>query len=123
MKIKNIKEGKSTKDLGAVVDRFRSKDSEVGMNDFQNVVIRIPGNITAEIPEDKNGFLFDSGSGRVYALNRTASFIFSKIRSGVALSDIVKQLSTRYDVNQQIAVSDVQDFLYQLRELGLGSTE
>jgi hypothetical protein len=114
---------KIAEDLGSVVERFRKQDSEVGIDDFRDVVIQIPGHITAEVPEDKNGFLFDSNSGRVYALNRTASFIFVKIRGQLPLSEIVKQLIHRYDVDQGIAVSDVQDFLYQLKELGIGSAE
>lgn len=114
---------KRKKDIDAIVDSFRRQDSEVKIDDFRDVVIKIPPNINAEVPEDKNGFLFDSNTGRVYALSRTASFIFSKIRDGLPLSEVVRQLTDRYDVDESIAVSDVQDFLYQLREFGVGSEE
>lgn len=114
---------KAPQDLHSVVERFKKQDSEVGIDDFRDVVIQIPNHITAEVPEDKNGFLFDANSGRVYALNRTGSLIFVKIREHLPLSEVVKELIHRYDVDEGIAVSDVQDFLYQLRELGIGSSE
>ena len=109
------------KDINSVVDGFRRQESEVKIEDFRDVVIKIPGNINAEVPEGKNGFLFDFNTGRVYALNSTASLIFRKIKEGLPLSEVVKQLTNAYDVNEGSAVSDVQDFLYQLREFGVGS--
>lgn len=112
---------KKEKDINSVVDSFRSQESEVKIDDFRDVVIKIPSNINAEVPEDKNGFLFDSNSGKVYALNKTASFIFCKIKEGMSLSEVVKQLSSRYAVDESIAVSDIQDFLYQLKEFDIGS--
>ena len=107
--------------LNNVVDGFRKQDSEVRLSDFRDVVIKIPGNINAEVPEGKNGFLFDLNTGRVYALNSTGSMIFRKIRGGTPLSEVVKELMRQYDVDEGAAVSDVQDFLYQLREFGVGT--
>ncbi len=109
------------KTLSTVVDRFRSQESEVKIDDFRDVVVKIPPNINAEVPVDKSGFLFDFNTGRVYALNITASFIFRKIKEGLPLSEVVKQMAAYYDVVEGTAVSDVQDFLYQLREFGVGS--
>ena len=114
---------KQIKNIDAIVDGFRKQDSEVKLDDFRDLIIRIPGNINAEVSEDKNGFLFDANTGRVYALNRTASFIFCKIQQGMSLSEIVNQLTGQFDVNEGMAVSDIQDFLYQLREFGIGVTE
>lgn len=114
---------KKEKGIKSVVDGFQKQDSEIKIDDFRNVIVKIPGNINAEVPEDKNGFLFDSNTGRVYALNRTASFIFRKIKDGQPLFEVVKQLTARYDVDTGIAASDIQDFLYQLREFNIGSEE
>lgn len=114
---------KKEKNLSTIVDAFRKQDSEVRIDDFRDLVIKIPDNISAEVPEDKNGFLFDSNTGRVYALNKTASFIFQKIKSGMSLSEVVKSLTTHYDADEGIAVSDIQDFLYQLREFGIDRRE
>lgn len=111
------------KDIKTIVDGFRKQDSEIKLDDFRDLIIRIPENINAEVFEDKNGFLFDSNTGRVYALNRTASFIFCKIQQGLPLSEIVHQLIHLFDVNESMAVSDIQDFLYQLREFGIGVAE
>ena len=110
------------RDLETIIDGFKNQGSEVKMDDFRDVVVKIPGNINAEVPEDKNGFLFDSNTGKVYALNRTASFIFCKMKEEMPLSEIASELTSRYDVNEGIAVSDIQDFLYQIRELGISST-
>ena len=118
-----LKNGISRKDINSVVDGFRKQSADVKLDDFRDVSIKIPAHINAELPEDKNGFLFDANSGRVYALNRTACFIFRKLKEGFPLSEIVKNLVTHYDVDEGIAVSDIQDFLYQLREFGVGSEE
>lgn len=111
------------KDLHTVVDGFRKQNSEIKLDDFRDLIIRIPENINAEVSEDKNGFLFDANTGRVYALNKTASFVFCKIQQGLPLSEIVHQLINLFDVNEGMAVSDIQDFLYQLREFGIGVAE
>ena len=109
------------KDINSVVDGFRKQESEVKLEDFRDVVIHIPSNINAEVPEGKNGFLFDFNTGRVYALNSSASLIFRKIKEAMPLSEVVKELTHQYDVDEGTAVSDVQDFLYQLREFGVGT--
>lgn len=114
---------KKEKDIKSIVDTFRRQDGEVKIDDFRDVVIKIPNNINSEVPDDRNGFLFDSNTGRVYALNKTASFIFHKIKDSMSLSEIVKQLTCYYDVDESVAVSDIQDFLYQLREFDIGSEE
>lgn len=111
------------KNIATVVDGFRTQDSEIKLDDFRDLIIRIPENINAEVSEDKNGFLFDANTGRVYALNKTASFIFCKIQQGQSLSEIVHHLVNLFDVNEGMAVSDIQDFLYQLREFSIGVTE
>lgn len=111
------------KKLNTAADRLNSRFGEVKLNDFRDFSIKIPGNINSEVSEDKNGFLFDSNSGRVYALNRTASFIFSKLKEEKTLSEIVKQLINRFAVEESIAMSDIQDFLYQLKEFSVGLEE
>lgn len=116
---------KNIKSINSIVDHLEKKNRQVKISDFRDLLIKIPAHINAEVVEDKNGFLFDSNTGRVYALNHTASFIFCRIKKGVSvsLSQIVKQLVSRYDVDEGIAVSDIQDFLYQLREFGIGQEE
>ncbi|GEM_PF-1309521 len=117
------KNKKQVRNIDMIVDNFRKQDSEVKLDDFRDLAIKIPSNINAEVFEDKNGFLFDANTGRVYALNRTASCIYSKIQKGMSLSEIVHQLLESFDVTESMAVSDLQDFLYQLREFGIGVTE
>lgn len=117
------KNKKQVRNIDMIVDNFRKQDSEVKLDDFRDLAIKIPSNINAEVFEDKNGFLFDANTGRVYALNRTASCIYSKIQKGLSLSEIVHQLLESFDVTESMAVSDLQDFLYQLREFGIGVTE
>jgi hypothetical protein len=96
---------------------------QVKVDDLRDVKMRISPDINAEVPEDKNCFLFDSNSGRVYSLNRPASFIFRKIKERLPISEVVKQLVSRYDVDSGIATSDIQDFLYQLKEFNITREE
>lgn len=114
---------KQVRDIDTIVDNFRKQDTEIKLDDFRDLVIKIPSNINAEVSQDKNGFLFDANTGRVYALNRTASFIYFKIQQGLSLSEIVNQFIGFFDVKETAAVSDLQDFLYQLKEFGIGVAE
>lgn len=107
------------KTINTIVDSLKRQNSQVKIGDFRDTLINIPSNITAEVVEDKSGFLFDSNTGKVYALNKTASYIFCKIKELLPISAIVKQLVSRYDVDEGIAISDIQDFLYQLREFNI----
>lgn len=111
------------KDLNSALDILEREPDKLKIAGFHNLVIKIPDNITAEVGEGKNGFLFDSNSGRVYALNKTASFVFSKIKDGLSLSEIVKALTARYDVDEGVAVSDIEDLLYQLREFNIAQEQ
>lgn len=104
-------------------EKIKQQEGRIKISDFRDAAIKIPAHINAEVSEDKSGFLFDSNTGKVYALNRTASFVFSKIKEGLTISAIVKRLINRYDIDEGIAVSDIQDFLYQLKEFSLESEE
>ena len=112
------------KNINSIVDSLsKQESSKMKIDNFRNIVIKIPDNINADVPEGRNGFLFDSNNGRVYALNATASFIFRKIKEEIHFSQIVQKLIDTFDVDQAIAMADIQDFLYQLKEFGIGSEE
>jgi hypothetical protein len=112
---------RNRKSINTIVQDLRRNNGKVKIGDFRDIAVRIPENINAEVAEDKSGFLFDSNTGKVFALNKTASFIFCKMKEGLSISSIVKQLTARYDIEEGIAISDIEDFLYQLREFNIDS--
>lgn len=86
---------------------------------FTNVVT-VPDHVMVQLEPGKSGFLFDSKTGHVYFLNKTSAFIFERLKERATLLDIVTGLTKTYDVAQSVALSDALDFLYQLRDFGLG---
>ena len=56
-------------------------------------------------------------------LNETASFVFSCIKNGLALQEIVKEFRCRYGVSETVAEEDVSGVLAQLTELGVVLTK
>ena len=117
-----IKRKGKIEDIDQILERFRNRNNkkDCQFKDLGNYVISIPEHVSTEISEDGHGFLFDAKSGRVYALNTTASFIIAKIKEGLSLEDLAKQLTQEYEVSEGILVSDIHDLLYQLRELEIG---
>ncbi|NOZ08313.1 MAG: PqqD family protein [FCB group bacterium] len=74
---------------------------------------------SSELTMSKNGFLFDHGSGLTYTLNATGQFIFHLLESGKKSTHILEKLITEFDVTEDTARKDLDDFYRQLKELGL----
>lgn len=65
----------------------------------------------------ENGFLFDAVSGDTFTLNQTAKDILKCIIQGVSIDQIVINLSSTYDVSQETAIRDVQQFIHHLTKI------
>jgi len=73
----------------------------------------------SELTISNSGFLFDHGSGLTYSLNATGQFIFMQLEAGIEPPKIIKTLNEEYEVTEETARKDVDDFLRQLSELGI----
>ncbi len=104
-----------------IIDFLKDKEDDLTVEDLKDVVVRIPKTIRAELPEQGEGFLFDAQLGKVFALSPSAVFIFSRIQEGKTLGSIIKEMMQSFDVDKDVILNDVQDFIYQLREFGLGA--
>lgn len=110
-------------DLYDLSEYIRSKDHQLKLTDLSDITLKLADHLRTEFSQDHEGFLFDANTGKIFALNATASFIFVKIQGGIALAEIIRQLILDFDVDESHALSDLQDFIYQLRELGIGTKE
>lgn len=67
----------------------------------------------------QDGFLFHPETGLTYTLNPTGVVILDLLRGGSSLTEILKTLVERFDVDLSTARTDLQDFVGQLRSQGL----
>lgn len=83
-------------------------------------VVTVSGHVQAQLAPGRGGFLFDVTSGHIYFLNKTSAFIFERLMKGTGIREIVGELTAAYDVDQGTALTDTLDFVYKLRDFGLG---
>jgi hypothetical protein len=72
-----------------------------------------------EVAINLDGFAFDPRTGESYRLNATAQFLFKCFRSAMSFSQTVDSLASEYQITKEVAFDDIQDFLMQLKLLGL----
>lgn len=69
---------------------------------------------------DENGaVLLDIKSGSYYSINRLGADICLLLKSGVARSVLVQEISNRFQVSNDIVSSDIERFLQDLRIRGM----
>jgi len=68
----------------------------------------------------ETGFVFDPVSGHTFNTNRTGSVILSLLKDDRSVAEIVETLIERFDVEDEMARREVQDFVFRLKDLGLG---
>lgn len=62
-----------------------------------------------------SGFAFDPMSGESFTLNETAVDIIKALKAGRTEREIAEQLSREYDVESLDSLTDVLDFIKQLK--------
>ncbi len=60
---------------------------------------------------------------KFHELNETASFLWKKMQGDLNEKELVESLALEYDVTQQQAKLDVQDFISELERLNLIGSE
>ncbi|MCC7429664.1 PqqD family protein [bacterium] len=76
-------------------------------------------NFEEEFTISPNGFLFDHVSGLTYTLNKTGLFILRRIGEKKNASEIVMEITEKFEVSQERANVDFQEFLVQAKEFGV----
>jgi len=64
-------------------------------------------------------FIVDSKNSYLHKINSVGSFIFEKIKDGLDEEKIVKELVESYDVDFEVAFSDVKEFIEELIKKGI----
>jgi PqqD family protein of HPr-rel-A system len=74
-----------------------------------------------EVTLTKGGFLFDHSTGLTYTLNPTGSVILECLQQGNDAPGILEKLIVDFEVDAATAERDLEDFIRQMKELGLVS--
>ncbi|MBT3251259.1 MAG: PqqD family protein [Candidatus Marinimicrobia bacterium] len=79
----------------------------------------MPELFKSELTLSDSGFLFDHNSGLTYTLNVTGQFIFNCMEDGLQAVDILGKIMKEFEVNEDTARKDMDDFYRQLTDMGL----
>jgi hypothetical protein len=63
--------------------------------------------------------LFDTKTGQTFNLNRTGAFILRGLMDGTTPQELCASLVERFEVEQDVAARDVDQFIFRLRDLNL----
>lgn len=67
---------------------------------------------------NETGFAFDPSAGESYTVNHTAREIIELIKRGMELEDIVKKVSSEYEMPFEEVYTDVIELVEKLRVYG-----
>ncbi|MBT3500996.1 MAG: PqqD family protein [Candidatus Marinimicrobia bacterium] len=73
----------------------------------------------SELTISESGFLFDHATGLTYTLNSTGQFIFRNIQDKQNARSILSLVMNEFEVNEDTAHKDLDDFIRQLKEFNL----
>ena len=76
---------------------------------------RTSGILVREV--DGEILLLDTESDQIHQLNSMASLIWRNLKEGASASEIARRLAEQFDVDETIALADVEDILGKLRAL------
>ena len=82
----------------------------------RRILGRQPGLITRRTGDEL--LILDTVKDRIHQLNPSATFISEKLDEGLGDEEITRQLSAEFDVNYDVASSDVSAALERFQALG-----
>ena len=65
------------------------------------------------------GFLFDPATGNTYSLNPSGAFVLRALIEGRSGGELPTGLAAAFETDEETAARDSEQFLLQLRDLGL----
>lgn len=75
--------------------------------------------ISPNLVVSRDGFVFDRSTGFTYTANPAGVMLLEGLLNHAATTEVIHRLETRFHLDHRTAEIDVQDFLEQLRSLGL----
>ena len=60
--------------------------------------------------------IFDGEKSIFHTFNKSASFIFGKLKQGINKEEISKLLAKKYSIKESIAEKDVKEFIRELMQ-------
>jgi hypothetical protein len=65
---------------------------------------------------DDEVFIIDQAGGEIFALNKTASYIWELAGENIAISEILKRICHRFDIDEKTALADITDLINEMLE-------
>lgn len=63
---------------------------------------------------DDEVFIIDQAGEEIIALNKTASYIWEMAGENIAISEILKRICHRFDVDEKTALADITDLINEM---------
>ncbi len=82
---------------------------------MNNTVLAPPGHIVFTEFEGDEGVLVDLNSKRYYTLNETATLVWRALEKGNTKAEIVRLMTTAYDVTPERAAASIDNLLSSLQ--------
>lgn len=69
----------------------------------------------SRIAISQEGFVFDPATGDSFVANRVGAVLLQRLQGGTHVDELADELTSEYDVSQEQALNDVEEFLSQIR--------
>ncbi len=63
--------------------------------------------------------ILDKENDKIHQLNEVAHFIWQQLEAGSDFEEVLKQLITEYDIDEQVAKTDLTNIIRQFEDLKL----
>lgn len=63
---------------------------------------------------DDEVFIIDQAGEEIIALNKTASYIWEMTGENIAISEILKRICHRFDIDEKTALADINDLINEM---------
>lgn len=72
-----------------------------------------------ELAVNESGLIFNPTTGDIFTSNSPGIVIINALKAGKNINDIIVEISSTFDVDDETAEKDIFDFLGQLNNYGL----
>jgi len=77
--------------------------------------LKIPSNIAIS----ESGFIFHPSNGETFTVNTIGSEIIKLMKEDKCFEEITYYITNEYDVDEQTAIKDLNDYISQLKNLNI----
>lgn len=90
---------------------------------MQSTTHVIPDHVISTEFDNHEGVLIDLAEKQYYQLNETALLIWRGLSAGQSPNEIIRELTSRYEISKEQAAASIGRFLQQLEQYRLCSKE